>query len=122
MKKKKIISVTIGIIIFCLGCLCGVFYFTREAKASDPEGEVSGGEPNASVTYDEHWRAVTAYVATENGYSEIDPSTKVDSDISGKIDSVSIATPGGPVNVPYVSLEPDMVITKWKVHGHIHFE
>lgn len=109
-------------IIFCLGCLCGVFYFMREAGASDPEGEISGGERNASVTWDEHWQAVTAYVATENGYSEIDPSTHDDSGVCGKINYAPIVTSEGNVNVPYVSLEPDMVITKWKVHGHIHFE
>ncbi len=108
--------------VLALGFYIGIFLPIENLGASIPEGEVSGGEQPASVYYDEHWKATEAYVSTESGYKSMDPSAGMDSVICGKISVFPIATSFGPADVPQTTLEPDMVMTKWNVHGHIHFE
>ena len=113
MKKHKSLFLAASIALFVLGGLLGIF--SNNLQASPPEGEVSGGEQPASVYYDEHWRATESYVATKNGYLSFDPSSHMDTPVTGEI--VTTTADG-----PYCILQPDMVTTKWKVHGHIHFE
>jgi hypothetical protein len=121
MGRKKYIILSC-VCLFCIGVISGVFNGTHSIMASTPEGEVSGGEQPASVYYDEHWRAIQAYVATETGYNMINPASKLDTPLTGIIATQAISINGENVDVAYVSLQPDMVITKWEVHGHIHFE
>ncbi len=112
MKTRKSLFLAAAIVLFVLGGLLGVF--SNNLQASSPEGEVSDGEDPASVYYDEHWKATESYVATNNGYASFDPSSRMDTPITGQIKNDGSGD--------YCSLQPDMVITKWKVHGHIHFE
>ncbi|MBU1147176.1 MAG: hypothetical protein KKD11_02390 [Candidatus Omnitrophica bacterium] len=112
MKVHKLLFLGLAVALFVLGGLLGIF--SNNLQASPPEGEVSGGEQPASVYYDEHWKATESYVATTSGYVSFDPSSLMDTSVTGEIKDG--------VDGPYCSLQPDMVITKWKVHGHIHFE
>jgi len=112
MKTRKSLFLAAAIVLFVLGGLLGVF--SNNLEASSPEGEVSDGEDPASVYYDEHWKATESYVATNNGYASFDPSSRMDTPITCHIKNDGSGD--------YCSLQPDMVITKWKVHGHIHFE
>ena len=121
MKNRNLLFLFLSMTLFFSGVILGLFSFTGNLRASSPEGETSAGE-GASVFYDEHWRAVGAYAATETGYAFLNPSTGAASPVAGKIELISISTAGGVVTVPHTTLEPDMVITKWKVHGHVHFE
>jgi hypothetical protein len=122
MKKERMLLIIGCILLFISGTLLGVFYFSSESRASSPEGEVSGGEQPASVYYDEHWQAIGAYVSTEAGYTFLNPSIDKESPVVGKITYIPVPTSTGVINVPHCTLQPDMVVTKWKVHGHIHFE
>ncbi len=97
-----------------LGLCTGVFFALNKAKASSPQGETSGGEQPASVYYDEHWKATEALVSSTTGYTTMDPSTHNNTNTAGQFED----TAGG----WRVELFPKMVVTKWKVHGHIHFE
>ena len=121
MKSKFIFLIWCGILLTA-GVTAGIFYSAADLEASSPEGEISGGEQPASVYYDEHWQAVESYIATKSGYESFDPSTRNNTDITGEIGLATFTTMAGEVDVPYTILEPDMVVTKWKVHGHIHFE
>ncbi|PIV39089.1 MAG: hypothetical protein COS29_04505 [Candidatus Omnitrophica bacterium CG02_land_8_20_14_3_00__42_8] len=120
--KRRAFFLIICVIFFCLGAVLGVFSIRDELRASSPVGEISMGEQPASVYYEEHWQAVGSYLATEEGYQFFDPSTHGDTPVTGKIQLMPMTAGGIPINVPYTILEPDMVISKWKVHGHIHFE
>lgn len=104
----------IYLLLFILGLGIGIFFGLSKVKASTPVGETSGGEQPASVYYDEHWQATQAAVSTESGYQNFDPSIHGNTSTAGKIENTS----GGWI----VRLFPKMVVTKWKVHGHIHFE
>ena len=122
--KRRAFFLIICVIFFCLGAVLGVFSIRDELRASSPAGEISMGEQPASVYYEEHWQAVGSYIATEKGYQFFDPSTHGNTPVTGKIQSVPMMVGGQgiPINVLYTILHPDMVISKWKVHGHIHFE
>jgi len=122
MRRKKYLILSC-VCLFCVGIILGIFSGKYKLMASSPESETSGGEQPASVYYDEHWQAIEAYVATQNGYSQINPAGKSDTPVTGVIETETIAiNDGDDVDIAYVLLQPDMVITKWKVHGHIHFE
>lgn len=116
------------VLLFILGLVAGVFFGLQKAKASSPEGEASttGG---ITYYYDESWKATQAIVSRKAGanyryeyfypYGEppayplpneptdkqTDPAAELGTDDGGGI----------------VKLFPKMVVTKWKVHGHIHF-
>ncbi len=119
--KGRRLFLAVSVILFLFGGILGIFYSSNKLLASSPQDKTSGGKP-ASVFYDEHWQAIGAYVATKRGYAFLNPSTGHSSPVAGKIEYTPVATPSGVVNVPRATLEPDMVITKWKVHGHVHFE
>jgi len=97
-----------------LGLGMGILWGLGRAKASSPEGESSGGEQPASVWYDEFWQATQAVVSTENGYRNFNPSTHNNTDTAAKFEDAS-------KDQRRAGLLPKMVVTKWKVHGHIHF-
>lgn len=104
MKKRLYVA------IFLVGITMGVFWGMTKVKASSPVNESSGGEDTASVYYDESWKAERALVSSPTaGY--------YDADISNNGDTSTSAQMQGGSNV-----FPKMVVTRWKVHGHIHFQ
>ncbi|MDD5668410.1 MAG: hypothetical protein PHE58_00040 [Candidatus Omnitrophica bacterium] len=110
MKK---IWIYVGVL--SIGLLAGVSFGLNKAKASSPEGETSAGEANASVNYDEYWQASQSVVSTTSGYQTFNPLNHGNTPTSATIASVEAGKWA-------VTLQPKMVVTKWKVHGHIHFE
>lgn len=108
MSKNKIY-----LLLFILGLSVGIFFGLNRVRASPPEGETSGGDQPASVYFDEHWRATQAIVSTESGFVNFSDFNSLTSP-AGRIEN----TPGGWL----VRVFPKMVVTKWRVHGHIHFE
>ena len=95
MRKNKIY-----LLMFILGLGLGIFFGLNKVKASSPVNEPSGGETTASVYYDEYWQATRAIINTDTGYQEF-------TGFNGSTTATA---------------RPKMVVTKWKVHGHIHFE
>lgn len=107
MKSKN----KIYLLLFGLGLSAGILFAIGKVKASTPEGEVATAPIN--MYYDEHWRAVKSVVSSDSGFVEFDPSTGNDTATAAKIDN---NTGFGYI----VRVFPKMVITKWKVNGHIH--
>lgn len=101
-------------LLFILGLGAGVFFALNNARASNPQGEVSGGEQPASVYYDESWKASDALVSKDGGYQAVDISSRQDTPKAGQLEKVGDAWS--------VKVFPKMIVTKWKVHGHIHFQ
>jgi len=101
-------------IFLIIGVTAGISFGLIKARASNPEGEVSGGEQPASVFYDETWDATDAVVSTLAGYRSFDPtapSAHNQTQIAAQFD-----TDGN------ITLLPKFVVREWTVHGHIHFE
>ena len=100
------------IVFLVFGIGIGVVFGLNKARASSPEGEISGGEQPASVYYDESWQATEAYVSTSLGYKPM-PTTDIvnhrDTDVAANLTTGQVVF-------------PKMVVTQWTVHGHIHFE
>lgn len=97
--KRKLIY----ILLFVYGVTGGVFFNLSRVRASSPVGETSGGESPASVYYDEHWKAENAMVTrNSDGTLAWSVFNNFNNDTSP-------------------SKKPKMVVTKWVVHGHIHF-
>jgi hypothetical protein len=94
-----------------IGVTAGVSFGLIRARASSPEGELSGGEQPASVYYDETWNATDALVSTSAGYKSFDPSVHSQTPTAAEFDSND-----------KISLFPKFVVKGWTVHGHIHFE
>lgn len=114
MKKIGIIA---GMLVFIAGIFLGALFNIHRLEASDPGGEVSGGEQAASTFWHEHWQATEGYVSSETGYEKIGISltpTSKSPVVSGKMVK-KISQPA------QVTIYPNMMVTKWKVHGHIHF-
>ena len=101
-------------LLFMVGLVAGLLIGLNKVMATSPVDEVSGGEAVASVWYDEHWRAIRAVVSSEDGYDYFNPSTHNDTEVAGRMEQID--------DVWITSLYPKMVVTKWRVHGHIHFE
>lgn len=106
MRKK------LSILVFVLGIIAGLLFGAIKLKASSPEGEVSPGQ--ASVFYDEHWQAIEAIVSNadtnkyamfNNFYHDTPTAAKMKKETEGW----------------EIKTFPKMVVTKWRVHGHIHF-
>jgi hypothetical protein len=120
MRKKT------WLLLFILGLGIGIFFGLSKVKASTPVYEASGGETAASVTYDEVWKATQALVSTISGYSYFYPygtSPTYPLPVSPTYSQTPVAgmfenTAGGWV----AKIFPKMAVTKWKVHGHVHFE
>ncbi|MFA5161566.1 MAG: hypothetical protein WC421_04915 [Elusimicrobiales bacterium] len=78
------------------------------ARAEDP-ALMSDGDIRA--IWDEHWTALEAYASSvADGVQKLDmssgtPATKEAAKITGSS----------------VSVHPRMIVTRWKIHGHIHF-
>jgi len=100
MSKKKIYF-----FLFILGLSLGIFWGINKVRASSPEGETSGGEQPASVYYDEYWQATRALVYIEDGMTQ------------GFEEFTDFNEP----TPTTTTTKHKMVVTKWKVHGHIHF-
>ena len=96
--KRKLIY----ILLFVFGVSGGVFFSLSKVRATPPVGP-SGGETTPSVYYDEHWKAENAMVTTNS-----------DSTLAWSVFN-NFNNDTSP------SKKPKMVVTKWVVHGHIHF-
>ncbi len=112
------------LIIFITGCILGVSFGLRQIEASSPEGEVSAGEANASVIWHEHWQATRGYVSSETGYQQVilydGANWRQPADAAGSaINSGEMVTENITGDTK-VTVNPDMVINRWRVHGHIH--
>ncbi|MFA6583705.1 MAG: hypothetical protein WCS77_05350 [Elusimicrobiaceae bacterium] len=108
MKKTVIVL----LILFGVGVAGGLFIGSVPVIASPLTNEVSGGEQPASVWYDEQWKAIGAIATTNGGYAHVN--------LPGKISNAAKMSKHGTRWA--VSAQPKMVVTKWQVHGHIHFE
>ncbi|MFA5090244.1 MAG: hypothetical protein WC510_04330 [Candidatus Omnitrophota bacterium] len=130
------INKTYLVFLFFLGLGLGVFFVLQRANASNPGSEASGGETTASVYYDETWKATETIVSSDAGLKVFYPYSD---DNPGGTPSVYPAYPlpaipnhhntdiaaaiiTGGISHAYVSIFPKMVVTKWRVHGHIHFK
>ncbi len=107
-KNKKYIFFLI------LGVTSGVFFGLTKAKATSPAGEISAGEQPASVYYDEFWQATDAVVSTGAGYRTFNPAGHLPAPQAPQIAAELIDG--------NVTIMPKLVVRKWTVHGHIHFE
>ena len=89
--------------------------------ATGPAGEESPrgrAEYPASVYYDEHWAAAGALVTSANsstGFQAVDPSKGAASETAALIRKDGDGKWG-------TAVQPRMVVTRWRVHGHIHFQ
>ena len=98
------------ILFLAIGVVSGAFFGLTRAKATSPEGGTSAGEQPASVYYDEFWQATGAVVSTGSGYRDFNPASHVNTPVAGELSDGN------------VTIAPKLVIKKWTVHGHIHFE
>ena len=103
------------IAVLMIGLGLGIVFGLHKARAFSPEGEVSGGEQPASVSYDEFWQANEAVVSSDTGYVSMNPANRAETGIAAGFN----AGADGSVQVRTL---PKMVVTQWTVHGHIHFE
>lgn len=108
-KKRR----NIYFLLFILGVSIGVFFGLNKVRASSPEGETSAGEQPASTYYDEFWQATEAVVSGASGFVNFIPSTHNNTETAARFRN----TAGGWV----ANIFPKMVVTRWRVHGHIHF-
>ncbi|MFH0913133.1 MAG: hypothetical protein V1884_02490 [Candidatus Omnitrophota bacterium] len=111
--------------LFVIGLCAGLFFALNKARALTPEGESSQGESPSSVAYDESWKATQTLVSTSSGYQYFYPygsspayplpalPTSQQTPTAGQLEN----TNGGWVE----GIFPKLVVTKWSVHGHIHF-
>lgn len=103
-------------LLFLTSVSMGVFIGIQQLRASTPT--VSGGESPASVYYDETWKATNAVVSSYNKatdrsrFTEVNPATKNATGVAAHVKNPS----------PGVQVYPKMVVTRWTVHGHIHFQ
>jgi len=95
---------------FILGAGIGIWK-SHPTRASSPEGETIG-ITNYLICWDEEWQAIEAYHSSKTGYKAFDPSKGQKTAISGSIDAT-----GG-----YVETYPEIFVTKWRIHGHLHYE
>lgn len=100
--------------LFIAGLGTGIFLALNSARASNPQGEVSSGEQPASVYYDEYWKATEALVSRDGGLQTVDISNRQDTPRAAELEKVGDAWS--------VKVFPKMLVTKWKAHGHIHFQ
>ena len=100
-------------LLFVLGLGAGILFAISKVKASSPEGEAATGP--ITMYYDEHWQATNSIVSSAAGYVAFNPSGHADTGTAASLDN---ATGNGWI----VRIFPKMVVTKWRVRGHIHFE
>ncbi|MFH1245955.1 MAG: hypothetical protein V1662_05650 [Candidatus Omnitrophota bacterium] len=118
MKKtrgKNIIAWGAGVFFF--GLLSGILWNVCCLEASSPKGEASKGEDRPSTFWDEHWQAARAYVSSSSGYQEV----TIDINSNNPLSVVSGKMSKNSTEPARVVVYPDMVVNRWKVHGHIHF-
>lgn len=129
MRKRKVYY----FLLFILGLSIGVFFGLNKVMASTP-GSLST-EP-ASVFYDEIWKATETVVSTPAGYKYFypygnppayptallpgTPPTNTQTSVAaGNAPNGVLTTGVAPFTQP---IFPKMIVTKWKILGHIHFE
>jgi len=99
--------------LFVLGLSLGILFAINKVKASSPESDASSYP--ISMYYDEYWQATNSIVSSANGFVELNPSSRGPTGTAASLDN---ATTYGWV----VRVFPKMVVTRWRVRGHIHFE
>ncbi len=96
------------LLLFAAGIAGGIFFSSGTVMASDPESTAdtrAGAETNASVWYDEKWKAIGALVTTPSGYASVEPHKRLDTGTAALIEKTS--------GKWGVTLQPKMVVTKW---------
>lgn len=106
----------IYLLLFVLGLSVGVLFAISKVKASTPEGEVSANP--ITMYYDEHWQATNSVVSSTTGYVAFNPSGHAPTGTANPAASLDNSTGNGWI----VRVFPKMVVTRWRVRGHIHFE
>lgn len=120
MRRNKIY-----LLLLSLGLAIGVIFALSKAKASSPTS--STGAPAATVVYDEYWKATEALVSTTTGFRYFYPYGSPTSyplpaaPINQRTNTAGIIGTDGATGGSIITLFPKMAVTKWKVHGHIHF-
>lgn len=113
------------IALFIIGLAAGLFFRLNKAKASTAQGETSKGEQPASTVYEESWKATEALVSAAGGYRYFYPyGSTPDYPLPSRPPHVQTPEAGKMENTDggwLVQIYPKMVVTKWSVHGHIHF-
>jgi len=110
MRKNKIY-----LLLFILGLGWGIFFGLNKVKACSPEvtdvSEEGAVQPEStpSVYYDEYWQATRALVY-------LDPNPNNPDNAPGFADFTDFNEP----TPTTTTTKHKMVVTKWRVHGHIH--
>lgn len=118
MSKAKI-----GIAIFILGIAAGIIFGINKVGADTPVKTDTTVAPGAK--YDEYWKASEALVSDYGGYKKFEFYDSITYPLPADPDNKNTETAGELEQDSKgnwtVKLFPKMVVTKWKVHGHIHF-
>ena len=109
LKKRKLF-----VAVFALGAISGVIFGLGKLKASSPAGEASQGV--ASMYFDEIWRAEESIVSTTTGFNTVDMLNAG----GGFVASIGETSAVYDTATGAITASPKMLVTKWKVHGHIH--
>ena len=123
MGKKKIY-----VLFLTLGICGGLFWGLRGAKADAPPSNIAIA-PAATAFYDERWRAEQAVVSQSAvvspppgpGYISVPIDLSAADPTIPDVANYKVTTLEGKT-IRQVERAPKMVITRWRVTGHIHFE
>ena len=116
MKKKFFI---VGFLCFMLGIVLNLWH-EKSIQANQPGLWVPITTHPISMVFDEDWTAVQAYVSGPNGYDLINPSL-ASSSPTQKAASVTEETVAGE-QVAVIETYPEMIVTRWEIKGHIHYQ
>ena len=116
MKRKS----KVYLLLFGLGLSTGILFAVGKVKASSPEGEVSTAPIN--MYYDEYWQATNSVVSSASGFVEFNPSAHANTGTAAKLEKQNEDPVTGIFTGWIVRVFPKMVVTRWRVNGHIHME
>lgn len=105
--------------IFVFGLIAGVIFGIGKVRATSPINEASQG--NVGMYYNEIWDATEALVSTDSGtgFTTVPITNSAGSTVNQVSAKFSKVTSGSGSSYE-VTVAPKMIVTKWKVHGHIH--
>lgn len=114
MRKTKIKKIVyFSILLFLTGIIFGnAFFSLRRANASAP----STSQGTSQIFYDESWTADEVYVTEVVNDTDLFYRRRGLANLPA-ISGAVISTANGSY-----ALQPNMVVKRWKVHGHIHFQ
>ncbi|MDD4004844.1 MAG: hypothetical protein PHW69_06525 [Elusimicrobiaceae bacterium] len=116
------------LLLFLGGIVGGLFFRHNTAMASAPIGsdgnfsDRTGAETTASVWYDERWRAASAIVTSLSGYKTMSEASLLAGQTSFQATGNTVAGVLENNSGWGITLQPKMVVTQWRVTGHIHFQ